>query len=300
MQLEAAWALTNVSAGSCEETRVVIENGALPLLINFTTRSNVDLKEQVCVLDPVQERSSHRCCLQALWAIGNIAAERSFLKALVEKGALDRVLHVLEMDRGDLRLERISIWALANFCRYGSEAIGLASVILLLVCEWFRRLSVHLGLHHSHLHAALHTDEARRSSSSQRCCMGHRIVHDGRVEPAPNERDLGTAWRLEAPDRCTHVRTALDLSWIAQELTLPLVSSYTERQTLHYPVSKACAQLLSGPESYALEFVSTDGLLPKLKKLVGSHINKKTMSNILWTLQNITANRYRVVCPYPP
>ena len=48
----------------------------------------------------------------------------------MEKGALDRVLHVLEMDRGDLRLERISIWALANFCRYGSEAIGLASVIL--------------------------------------------------------------------------------------------------------------------------------------------------------------------------
>ena len=127
--------------------------------------------------------------------------------------------------------------------------------------------------------------------------MGHRILYNGDVEHASDERGPRTAWCPEAPGRCTHVR--MTVLWIAEEMTGLLVFSYSERQTLHYPVSKACAQILAGPESYALEFVSTDGLLPKLKKLINSHINRKTMSNILWALQNITANRYRVVCPNP-
>jgi len=63
---------------------------------------------------------------------------------------------------------------------------------------------------------------------------------------------------------------------------------------LHYPVLKGCAQILSGPESYAVEFLRHEMIMPKLKKLLTNRTNRKTMSNILWLIQNIAANRFRV------
>jgi importin subunit alpha-1 len=47
IQLEAAWALTNIVAGTSEHTKVVIDHGTLPILVELLTSVNVDVREQV-------------------------------------------------------------------------------------------------------------------------------------------------------------------------------------------------------------------------------------------------------------
>ncbi|CAD7695353.1 unnamed protein product [Ostreobium quekettii] len=99
MQVEAAWALTNVSAGTTEETEVVVEQGAIPALVDIIKKDKGSLREQ------------------AIWAVGNIAAEKQFRDLLIARGALNLLLETLQDENTGLSTTRIGTWALANFCR---------------------------------------------------------------------------------------------------------------------------------------------------------------------------------------
>jgi len=102
LQTEATWAMTNIASGSTEQTKQVVDQGTIPVLVKLLESPRFEIKDQ------------------AIWALGNISGDNAEYRDLVlQAGALDSYIRMIReaMNEGNGNIMKNGAWALCNLCR---------------------------------------------------------------------------------------------------------------------------------------------------------------------------------------
>lgn len=118
LQLNASWALTNLACGSRQETHRIIANGGVPALMQLASSAAGEVRDQ------------------AVWALGNLAADCSVCREQVRSAGLLNLLMMM-LDMPDYQAHdprKIVTWCLANLLRGGINELDLEVCLYCIRC----------------------------------------------------------------------------------------------------------------------------------------------------------------------